>query len=230
LVDIYKAISEKTESSFKTRLSIASDIMAEKRANSLENWRFFIFDITLIPLPLACKMAFIRIVRMGLHINVCMHALKSSIYPYDTGTLNQVLLSTMMEKTTELFKATEDMHLAIAQSLTQTSPDENSKLEIKISSVLDLVMNLQSRILKQFDSTVRSTGHGNTAVRDLKCLVFFQYLYASLHEVHQLGLMLCQNERMKLRDSYSSFIIGIARKDTRITLEGLHQRWEQQQQ
>ncbi|KAI8104037.1 hypothetical protein M9435_006563 [Picochlorum sp. BPE23] len=124
LVDIYKAISEKTESSFKTRLSIASDIMAEKRANSLENWRFFIFDITLIPLPLACKMAFIRIVRMGLHINVCMHALKSSIYPYDTGTLNQVLLSTMMEKTTELFKATEDMHLAITQSLTQTSPDE----------------------------------------------------------------------------------------------------------
>jgi hypothetical protein len=124
LVDIYKAISEKTESSFKTRLSIASDIMAEKRTNSLENWRFFIFDITLIPLPLACKMAFIRIVRMGLHINVCMHALKSSIYPYDTGTLNQVLLSTMMEATTELFKATEDMHLAIAQSLTQTSPDE----------------------------------------------------------------------------------------------------------
>jgi hypothetical protein len=49
----------------------------------------------------------------------------------------------MMEATTELFKATEDMHLAITQSLTQTSPDENSKLEIKISSVLDLVMNLQ---------------------------------------------------------------------------------------
>lgn len=228
LVEIYKAISEKTTSSFKTRLSIASDIMAEKRTNSLENWRFFVFDITLIPLPLACKLAFIRIVRMGLHINVCMHALKSSIYPYDTGMLNQLLLPTMVEETTELFQATRDMYLAIAQCLTQTSPNENSKIEIKISSVLDLVIDIQARILKQFESTVRSTGKGNAGARDLKCLVFFQYLYASLHEVHQLGLMLCKNDRMKLRDGYNSFIIAISRKDTRVTLEGLNQQWQQQ--
>lgn len=224
LVDIYKAISKKTTSSLKTRLSITSEIMAEKRTNSLENWRFFFFDITLIPLPVACKLAFVSIVRMGLHINVCMHALKTSIYPHGTGILNELLLSTMVEETTGLLQATREMHIAIADSLTEVNV-EHSKAEIKISSVLDLIIDIKSRILKQFESIVNTTAEGNIAVRDLKCLVFFQYLYASLNEVHQLGRMLCSNKSMKLRDRYTSFIIALARKDIHVTWEGMNQWW-----
>lgn len=40
LLVLYKTISEKTVSSFKTRLSICSKILDEKRINSLDDWRF----------------------------------------------------------------------------------------------------------------------------------------------------------------------------------------------
>lgn len=219
LLYLYQAISEKAASSFKTRLSIASEILQEKRTNSLEDWRFFVFDITLIPLPLACREAFVRITRMGLHINVCMHALKTGIYPYNGMSSNELMISIMMEDTEELLSTTQKLHLLIEDCLTQISLDENSKTEIKIWSLLELIIDIRSRLSIQFDSFIGRIGEGNTGVSDLKCLVFFQYLYASLDEVYHLGLELCKDESMKIRDTTYSFIFSIARKDDSLSFE-----------
>ena len=221
LMDLYNLVSQKTVSSFKARLSICSKILEEKRVNSLDDWRFFIFDITLIPLPLACTLAFVRIARMGLHINVCMHALRTSIYPFQEGQVGGQLLSRMVEDSTNLLEATQKLHILIQENLNTTSREEISKIEINISSLLDLIVEIRSRLLQQFEAGISNTkswkGPINTS--DLKCLVFFQYLYASLDEVYHLGLELCDNENMKLRDNYFTFILGMNRKQERFSFE-----------
>lgn len=212
LLGLYHDISEKAVRSFKSRLSLCSKILEEKRVNSLDDWRFFVFDITLIPLPLACKLTFIKVARMGLYINVCMHALKTSIYPYCEGKLSEQLLSTMLEDSVDLLNATQKLYALIGENLNEKSQDENSKTEIKIVSLLDLIVDIRSGLSKQFESSIHKSWEGTINISDLKCLVFFQYFFASLDEVYHLGFELCKNENMKIRDSYWSFIIAMNRK------------------
>ena len=212
IASFYGFISQKTSNLFKTRLSIVNDIILEKAENSLDNWRLVFIYITLIPLPLACKLAFIRIARMGIHINVCLHALKSSIYPNDDGTLRETLFSKLMKDTFNLFHATEDISGMIVASLLESSVEENKKLEIRIRSSLDLVKNIRSALTIQFESAINSIDSRSViSRRDLKCLVYFQYIYASLDEIHCLAYLLINDQRMKTRDDYLTFVVALNR-------------------
>lgn len=212
IASFYDFISQKTSTLFKTRLSIVNDIILEKAENSLDNWRLVFLYITLIPLPLACKLAFIRIGRMGIHINVCLHALKSSIYPNDDGTLRETLFSKLMKDTFNLFHATEDISGMIVASLLESSEDENKKLEISIRSSLDLIQDIRLGLAIQFESAINSIGSRDViSRRDLKCLVYFQYIYASLDEIHSLAYLLINDQRMKTRDNYFAFVVALNR-------------------
>lgn len=216
---LYNTFAEKTSSSYKLRLSVASKIFMEKQSNSLDGWRFFMFDITLIPLPLACKLSFIRIARMGIHINICLHAIKSSIYPNGKGGISEHLFSRIGQDTADLLKTTQRLYLLIEACLAQVSPIEYSKIEIQIRSILALIVDIRSRLSEQFASSVDGLGTRDITICDLKCFVFLQYFYASLDEMHHLGLEMCKNEKMKLRDSYFSFVVAIAREESYISLE-----------
>eukprot|EP00889_Picochlorum_renovo_P001808 jgi/Picre1/28838/NNA_004235.t1 len=216
---LYDIVSEKTERSFQRRLSLANQILAEKKMNSIDDWRLFAFYVTLIPLPLACKQAFARIARMGFHINVYMHALKSSIYPKDKVLLSEEFLSTMREGAFKVLNATQELSVLIADLLVQTSRDKNSKTEIKIISELDLIMDVRRQASKEFEAAITTAGGGIPSIRDLKCLVFYQYVFASLDEVHRLGMELCKDENMKIRDNYFTFIVALGRKINLLSLE-----------
>lgn len=216
---LYDFISEKTTNSFKTRLTIVSDIALEKTEKSMDQWRIFFLYITLIPLPFACKLAFIRIARMGIQINVCMHALKTNVFPNDDGVLRGILLSTIMEDTNMLVSSTKDLCKLIAHCLLQTSDEENSRLEVRIKAARSLTADIRERLSKQYESTVGRINSKDISRRDLKCLVFLQYLYACLDEIDCLAWALISDRRMKIRDSYFTFVVALSRKEELVSLD-----------
>lgn len=212
LVSLYKLVSERTSSSFQTRLSLVKDILMERSSNSLENWRFFFFNVTLLPLPFACKLVFVRVTSMGIQISVCLHALKSSVYNRNQGLFQQLFFSKMMVDTKQLFDCTKELSIMIGNNLLQSSR-ENDQTQTKMLSTLNLIFSIRSRLLENFNSITDALESMPVGQGDLKCLAYYQYLLASLDQVHRLAQDLCMDERTKIRDTYLTFLIGIARKD-----------------
>ena len=212
LVSLYKLLSESTSSSFQTRLEIIKAILTEKSTNSLENWRFFFFDITLIPLPLACKLVFVRVSSMGIQINVCFHALKSSLYKKNQFFFQDVFFSNMMDQTRQLYDSTKELSLLIADNISQ-STHENDLARTRILATLKLISSLRVSLLETFISITHELESAPVSLGDLKCLSFYLYLLAALDQVHRLARDLCTDDRMRVRDSYMTFVVGMARKD-----------------
>jgi uncharacterized paraquat-inducible protein A len=212
LVSLYKLLSESTSSSFQTRLEIVKAILTEKITNSLENWRFFFFDVTLIPLPLACKLVFVRVSSMGIQINVCLHELKSSLYKNNQVVFQDLFFSNMMDQTRKLYDSTKELSLLIADNISQ-STRENDLAQTKMLATLKLVSSIRLSLSETFVSIIDELESTPVSLGDLKCLSFYLYLLAALDQVHRLARDLCTDSRMRVRDSYMTFVVGMARKD-----------------
>lgn len=212
LVSLYRNVSESTSSSFQTRLALVKAILTEKGLNSLENWKFFFFNVTLISLPVACKLVFVRVSGMGIQINVYLHALKSSVFKSSQGLFQDLFFSKMMDQTRHLFDLTKELSLLIADNISQ-STGENDLAQTRMLAILDLVSSIRLNLFETFASITDELESTPVSLGDLKCLSFYLYLLAALDQVHRLARDLCTDDRMRVRDNYMTFVFGLARKD-----------------
>jgi hypothetical protein len=80
-------------------------------------------------------------------------------------------------------------------------------------ATLKLVSSIRLSLSETFVSIIDELESTPVSLGDLKCLSFYLYLLAALDQVHRLARDLCTDSRMRVRDSYMTFVVGMARKD-----------------
>jgi hypothetical protein len=194
---------ERAVEALHDRLSIARGIVSEK-VKSLDRWRWWIFDITILPLPKVCKGAFLTIGRMGMQLNVCMRALRSSLFGNNPSTESPLRsdLKKLSGDIEQLFDATEKVHVLVAQNLVQRDNAEN---EIHIAAALKLAEGLSADLLVAFDKAIAHHDPAKTSRADLNVLTWLQYLLAVMRGVCSLAKELVENDDYRIRDSRMDF-------------------------